>query len=171
MSSFNKVLQKVCNAIFKGFYVFAAFTFAVLLTILLVNVIARNLLGGSIAWIEEISRYIFTWMMFMGIAIGVHYKKHLGVEFIVGLYPQKVRQIVYFISDILTLALFIILAIYGFRYAGKSMRMYSPIMGIPYGVVYLCVPIGAVFSSFYCFARIVQDYFAKPEHEKGDATK
>ena len=44
----------------------------------LINVISRNLLGGSIAWIEEISRYIFTWMMFMGIAIGVHYKKHLA---------------------------------------------------------------------------------------------
>ena len=78
MNSFNKALQKLCNATFKGFYVFAAFTFTVLLTILLVNVISRNLLGGSIAWIEEISRYIFTWMMFMGIAIGVHYKKHLG---------------------------------------------------------------------------------------------
>ena len=81
MNSFNKALQKLCNAIFKGFYLFAAFTFTVLLTILLINVISRNLLGGSIAWIEEISRYIFTWMMFMGIAIGVHYKKHLGVEF------------------------------------------------------------------------------------------
>ena len=63
MNSFNKALQKLCNATFKGFYVFAAFTFTVLLTILLVNVISRNLLGGSIAWIEEISRYIFTWMM------------------------------------------------------------------------------------------------------------
>ena len=56
MNSFNKVLQKLCNAIFKGFYLFAAFTFTVLLTILLINVISRNLLGSSIAWIEEISR-------------------------------------------------------------------------------------------------------------------
>lgn len=126
MNSFNKALQKLCNAIFKGFYLFAAFTFTVLLTILLINVISRNLLGGSIAWIEEISRYIFTWMMFMGIAIGVHYKKHLGVEFVVGLYPAKVKKAAYFISDVLTLVLFIILAIYGFRYAGKSMKMFSP---------------------------------------------
>ena len=159
MNSFNKALQKLCNAIFKGFYLFAAFTFTVLLTILLINVISRNLLGGSIAWIEEISRYIFTWMMFMGIAIGVHYKKHLGVEFVVGLYPAKVKKAAYFISDVLTLVLFIILAIYGFRYAGKSMKMFSPIMGIPYGIVYLCVPIGAIFSTFYCFARIIEDYF------------
>ena len=159
MNSFNKALQKLCNAIFKGFYLFAAFTFTVLLTILLINVISRNLLGGSIAWIEEISRYIFTWMMFMGIAIGVHYKKHLGVEFVA-----------YFISDVLTLVLFIILAIYGFRYAGKSMKMFSPIMGIPYGIVYLCVPIGAIFSTFYCFARIIEDYFVKPE-DKEDSAK
>ena len=128
--------------------------------------ISRNLLGGSIAWIEEISRYIFTWMMFMGIAIGVHYKKHLGVEFVVGLYPDKVKKAAYFISDLLTLILFIVLAVYGFRYAGKSMKMFSPIMGIPYGIVYLCVPIGSVFSIFYCFARIVEDYFTKPEDKE-----
>ena len=170
MNSFNKALQKLCTAIFKGFYLFAAFTFTVLLTILLINVISRNLLGGSIAWIEEISRYIFTWMMFMGIAIGVHYKKHLGVEFVVGLYPAKVKKAAYFISDVLTLVLFIILAIYGFRYAGKSMKMFSPIMGIPYGIVYLCVPIGAIFSTFYCFARIIEDYFVKPE-DKEDSAK
>ena len=134
------------------------------------NITSRNLLGGSIAWIEEISRYIFTWMMFMGIAIGVHYKKHLGVEFVVGLYPAKVKKAAYFISDVLTLVLFIILAIYGFRYAGKSMKMFSPIMGIPYGIVYLCVPIGAIFSTFYCFARIIEDYFVKPE-DKEDSAK
>lgn len=99
----------------------------------------------------------------MGIAIGVHYKKHLGVEFVVGLYPDKVKKAAYFISDLLTLILFIVLAVYGFRYAGKSMKMFSPIMGIPYGIVYLCVPIGSVFSIFYCFARIVEDYFTKPE--------
>ena len=40
MNSFNKALQKLCNAIFKGFYLFAAFTFTVLLTILLINVIS-----------------------------------------------------------------------------------------------------------------------------------
>lgn len=108
--------------------------------------------------------------MFMGIAIGVHYKKHLGVEFVVGLYPAKVKKAAYFISDVLTLVLFIILAIYGFRYAGKSMKMFSPIMGIPYGIVYLCVPIGAIFSTFYCFARIIEDYFVKPE-DKEDSAK
>jgi len=106
----------------------------------------------------------------MGIAIGVHYKKHLGVEFVVGLYPAKVKKAAYFISDVLTLVLFIILAIYGFRYAGKSMKMFSPIMGIPYGIVYLCVPIGAIFSTFYCFARIIEDYFVKPE-DKEDSAK
>ena len=30
MNSFNKALQKLCNAIFKGFYLFAAFTFTVI---------------------------------------------------------------------------------------------------------------------------------------------
>jgi hypothetical protein len=50
MNSFNKALQKLCNAIFKGFYLFAAFTFTVLLTILLINVISESFCQGG-AWI------------------------------------------------------------------------------------------------------------------------
>ena len=37
-------------------------------------------------------------------------------------------------------------------------------------LMYLCVPIGAIFSTFYCFARIIEDYFVKPE-DKEDSAK
>ena len=157
MQAFNEKLQWVSRGIYKVFYVFATFTFAVLLAILLINVFSRNLLDGSIAEIEEGSRFIFTWMMFLGISIGVYYKKHLGVEFLVDLYPKKFRRVIGFISDILMIILFVVLTIYGFKYANSTMKMLSPIMSIPYGLVYLCVPLCGVFSVFYTISKIVND--------------
>ena len=44
MQAFNEKLQWVSRGIYKVFYVFATFTFAVLLAILLINVFSRNLL-------------------------------------------------------------------------------------------------------------------------------
>ena len=167
MQALNRVLQALSKAIYKVFFIFATITFSVLLIILLVNVISRNLLTGSIAEIEEVSRYIFTWAMFMGIAIGVYHKKHLGVDFIMERYPYKLRRIVTLISDLLTLLLFLMLTIYGFRYSSSTMRMYSPILSIPYGVVYLCVPLCGVFSLFYTLSRLVDD-FCNKEEKGGD---
>ena len=82
----DRTLQKLSDFLYRIFYVFITVTFAFLLIILFINVIARNLLGSSIASIEEGSRFVFTWMMFFGIAVGIFKKKHLGVEFLVSRY-------------------------------------------------------------------------------------
>lgn len=105
--------------------------------------------------------------MFLGISIGVYYKKHLGVDFIVGKYPEKFRNAVVLFSDILTFALFLVLTVYGFLYCSSTMQMRSSVMGVPYGFVYLCVPLCGVFSMFYCFAGVMDKYFGK-DAKKGD---
>jgi len=166
MHAFNRILQKISHGIYRCFFVFASITFAVLLTILLVNVFSRNFLSGSITWIEELSKFIFTWMMFMGISIGVYHRKHLGVEFVVGKYPPRLRRAFVLISDLLTIVLFLVLTIFGFKYSASTMRMYSPIMNIPYGLVYLCVPLCGVFSLFYCVAKIIDDLCSGEEKEE-----
>lgn len=167
MHKFNLALQKMSTAIFKFFYVFATLTFSVLLIMLLANVLSRNFFDGAIAWIEESSRFVFTWMMFLGISIGVYYKKHLGVEFIVAHYPPKVKKIVGIFSDLLMLALFIILIVYGFKYSAKTVKMLSPIIGIPYGVVYFCVPFGGILSAFYCLVELLRKIFDDNMNEEG----
>lgn len=167
MHSLNRTLQKISAGIYKVFFVFATVTFAALLIMLLANVFSRNFLTGSITEVEEFSKFVFTWMMFMGISIGVYHKKHLGVEFVVEKYPKKVKRAFSLGSDILTMVLFLILTVYGFKYSASTMRMYSPILHIPYGMVYLCVPLCGIFSLFYCVVRIVDD-FCQSDEKGGD---
>ena len=169
MHSLNRILQKISYGIYKVFFVFATVTFAALLTMLLANVFSRNFLTGSITEVEEFSKFVFTWMMFMGISIGVYHKKHLGVEFVVEKYPKKVRRAFVLMSDILTMVLFLVLTVYGFKYSASTMRMFSPILHIPYGMVYLCIPLCGIFSLFYCVVRIVDD-FCQATEKGGEET-
>lgn len=168
MQALNRMLQWISRGIYKIFFVFATCAFAVLLIILLVNVFSRNFLGGSIAEIEEGSRFIFTWMMFLGISIGVYRKKHLGVEFLVNHYPPKVRRAFTLMSDLLALLLFLVLTVYGFRYSSRTINMRSPIMAVSYGLVYLCVPLCGVFSLFYTFSKIVNE-LCETKEDGGDS--
>ena len=163
MRAFNRKFQKIARGIYKLFFGFATITFSVLLIILLYNVFSRNFLDGSVTWIEEGSKFIFTWMMFLGVSIGVYRKKHLGVEFLVDKYPKKVQHFFAIFNDVFMIVLFLILTIYGFKYSASTMRMYSPIMAIPYGLVYLCVPFCGVLSLFYCIAKIINDLWGDEE--------
>jgi TRAP-type C4-dicarboxylate transport system permease small subunit len=166
MSSFDKALQKISDFLFRIFYVFITATFAFLLIILFINVIARNVVGSSIAAIEEGSRFVFTWMMFFGIAIGVFKKKHLGVEFLVSRYSPKMKRLFSIVSCLLMLILFATLTIYGFIYARSTMTMRSPIMGIRYGLIYLCIPFSGILSIFYCIVDLITTLRYSGKEEK-----
>ena len=166
MASFNRALQKLAKWVFKCFFVFGTVSFAFLLCILFYNVVSRNLLSGAVTWIEEFSRMVFTWMMFLGIAIGVYYRKHLGVDFIVEKYPPKLKTAIGYFSDILMLVLFIVLTIYGFKYCKSTINMRSPALNLRYGRVYLCVPLCGIFSSFYCIVDIFNRVFGDKEEKK-----
>lgn len=167
MAAFNRVVQKIAKIMYKCFFVFGTISFAFLLCILFYNVLSRNLLNGAVTWIEEFSRMVFTWMMFLGISIGVYYKKHLGVDFIVGKYPPKLRRAIDFFSDFLMIVLFVVLTIYGFKYCKSTINMRSPAMNLRYGQVYLCVPLCGIFSTLYCLAGISDKLFGNKE-EKGE---
>ena len=167
MASFNRGLQKVAKGVFKAFFVFGTVSFAFLLCILFYNVVSRNLLSGAVTWIEEFSRMVFTWMMFLGISIGVYYKKHLGVDFIVEKYPPKLRAVIGYVSDFLMIALFVVLAIYGIKYCQKTMNMRSPALNIRYGLVYMCVPLCGIFSTFYCIVDLFDKIFGEKTEEGG----
>ena len=164
MAAFNRTLQKIAKIIYKCFFVFGTIAFTFLIVILFCNVFSRNLLSGAIAWVEELARFVFTWMMFLGIAIGVYYKKHLGVEFLVAKYPKSVQKAVGIFSDILMLILFAVLTIYGFKYSKSTMNMRTPIMNIRYGILYLCVPLCGIFSGIYSIINLVDRFFG--EHDK-----
>ena len=159
-------MQKIAKGIFKAFFVFATLTFTALLGLLLYNVISRNYLGGAVAWIEEGTKFLFCWMMFMGIAIGVYGKKHLGVDFVVSKYPIKTRRVFKIVSDILSIVLFVVLAVYGVKYSAKTMGMLSPIMEIPYGLVYMCVPLCGVFCTFYTVVGMLDDICGNREGDR-----
>ena len=51
----------------------------------------------------------------------------------------------------------------------STMRMFSPILHIPYGMVYLCIPLCGIFSLFYCVVRIVDD-FCQATEKGGEET-
>ncbi len=109
------------------------------------NVIARYFLNSSLAWSEEISRFMLIWLAFLGSYLAFVKNEHLGLDLIVFL-PPKPAVIIRTIAGLLTIiALGIIL------YGGWSVTSFtiqsgwtSPALAIPYGYIYAVVPFCAV---------------------------
>ena len=71
--------------------------------ILFIQVIMRYVFNSSLPWSEELSRYMFIWMVYLGVSYGAKQMKHLKIEAFLSVFPKKWRPYVLILAEILTL--------------------------------------------------------------------
>ena len=83
--------SKVVSALLKLVELSIIVISVLMVTVTLAQVIFRYLLTAPLPWSEELSRYCFVWIVFLGGALGLSRGIHLGVDLFVGMLPEKYR--------------------------------------------------------------------------------
>ena len=71
--------------------------------ILFIQVIARYVFNNSLSWSEESARYLFIWLVFIGISYGSKQMKHLRIDVFLNIFPKKIRPYILVLSDIIVM--------------------------------------------------------------------
>jgi TRAP-type C4-dicarboxylate transport system permease small subunit len=116
--------------------------FAVLVIVVTAAVFARYVLNDSIVWAEELARYLFVWLSFLGGGLGVGSNIHVGVDSLVELMPGRVKAAVQILMELMIVAFTLVLIWAGAEFAAFGMRTEALLIPIPMGYVYLAVPVG-----------------------------
>jgi TRAP-type C4-dicarboxylate transport system permease small subunit len=101
------------------------------------NVFCRFVLGFSLAWAEEFSRFIFIWASFLGVSIAFLKNEHLGVSLFIKKFNLKTRKFIFIGGNILSTVFIVLLLIKGVALVKSTISQCSPAMGISMGWVYL----------------------------------
>lgn len=105
------------------------------------NVIGRYFLGSSIAWAEEVSRFLLIWSVFLGAVLAYSQDEHLALDIVVqNLSPQK-RRLIALIGDILVLFCLMLIFKGGWTLMRDGLDWPAPASDVPYGYVYMIVPV------------------------------
>ncbi len=118
------------------FILFAAMVIAVT-----ANMTSRLLFNRPIIQSDEISRYCFIWLCFIGAVSALGYGEHIGVDLVVKRLPEKLQKGVLVLTHLMMSALSAVCSWYGWIIAGKSLGQMSSVTPIPYGYVVLIMPI------------------------------
>ena len=73
--------------------------FALMVIIIFVQVIMRKA-GNSLSWSEELGKFLFVWISWMGISLGQREGEHIKITMLTDRLPFRLAQIVNIISDI-----------------------------------------------------------------------
>ncbi len=109
--------------------------------IIVIQVIARYVFRNSLSWSEELARYIFIWLIYLGISYGCKLRKHIKIDAALYLFPKAIRKYVVIIGDIIFLGFSAYIAYTGFSYALGQTRV-SSALHIPFQVVYASTFVG-----------------------------
>ncbi len=117
--------------------------------ILIVQVFFRYCLGQSLTWSEELARYLFVWLVYLGIPYGCQMMRHIKIDAGLMLFPKTCRKYVILIGEISFLVLAIVVTYYSWMFVIKQYKfgLVSPAMGIPLWVIYSAPLVGFVLAS------------------------
>lgn len=131
-----------------------ALLLALMVLIVFANVIARYFLQFSLAWSEEISRFMLIWLTFLGAVLAYNKNEHLGLDIILNVTPVKVASLIKVLVNIILIVVLALLFKGGLDLTANTLDSgwTSPAANVSYGFVYTIVPFS--FGSFLYFGTI-----------------
>ena len=96
-------MKQLVHSLLKGFDRLLEVTLVVCMTVMFIfvfiNVMMRLLMNSGIDISEELPRFAFVWMCFVGAVVGMRRHSHLGVDMVVAALPLFGRKVCWGISQ------------------------------------------------------------------------
>jgi len=125
------------------------------------NVVLRYFFNYSITWTEEISRFLFIWVIFLGAVGALRENNHLGFTSLVEKAKRVPKLIMYCTSELLMLGCMILLMLGTVRMSLLSTKTYAPATGMPLSVMYAVGVISSVAMGLIVLGNIFKALFVK----------
>jgi TRAP-type C4-dicarboxylate transport system permease small subunit len=95
---------------------------AVLGLILTAQVVMRFGFGLGYAWMEEIARMLFIWVIFLGAVVGMRRNLHIRVEAGLWIFPSAIRPYAALLGDFVLFAFCLAVAWHGVELAASTLQ-------------------------------------------------
>jgi len=110
------------------------------------QVFFRYILNSGIPWAEELSRFSFIWITFLGASMVLKYDGHISVDTIVRVFPASVRRTAAVVVYVASMCLLGLLVWYGTKLSISAWDTPTSILGWPWGLIYSAVPLGSALA-------------------------
>ena len=153
------MVEKVDRAIWR--LVDLAIFVAVLgMVIFIVIQVGSRLAGQSVPWTEELSRFLFLWTTYLGMAAGFRQGNHPSFGLLGALLPPAGQRALTLVTPVAAAVFFGIVSVYGFGLLRQQISFgeMSPILRIGMWVTTLPLVMGAVLAIFGAVMHALQDH-------------
>lgn len=153
MKKLEKIIDKILSIASIALYLS-------LIIVVAIQIIVR-FTPMTTPWSDEISRYIFVYMICLAGGLSLKHNAYADVDLLFGSFSFGMKKFVYLINQILILIFNIILIISGFQFGKIGELSVSPVTKIPMNIMFISIFVLGIFATFYSIFNIYSFFMDK----------
>ncbi|WP_439257001.1 TRAP transporter small permease subunit [Lonepinella sp. BR2271] len=148
MKSFALLVGKAIEAL-------VVIILATMSVLVFLNVVLRYGFNSSINVTEEVSRYMFVWLAFLGAILAFSENQHVNVTILTQKLSEKGQNILGIVTDSAMLFCCYLILDGGWQQFELNLSNLAPISGLPQGITYLAATVAGALIGVLIIARLV----------------
>ena len=129
-------MNKLMDKLFKGIDYFTGILTGLMVVFVFLNVVLRTFFNSGLTWSEELSRYLFVYVTYIGAISAMRVNGHLGVDTLISRMKPQVQMVMYVVSQTLIAVIMGILIHGSYKMVLQNTASKTAALGIPYSVLY-----------------------------------
>jgi TRAP-type transport system small permease protein len=143
-------LQPLIDRFFKLLELLVVLCLVAMVVMVFGNVVLRYAFNSGITISEEMSRYCFIWLTYLGAMVAMREGGHLGVDTLIKALPLAGKKTCLFLSEVLMLFCNVLFLMGTWKMHELQVTNVSPVVGISmiwiYGIGYVVAVVMALFN-------------------------
>lgn len=117
--------------------------------ILLVQVFFRYVMSSPLIWTEEVARFVFVWLVFIGAAVVTTRNEHIAVTFLSDRLPQPLARFTIRLAALITMTAAAVVAWSSVGFLEATAQLLSPAVQLPMAWVYAAPTLGFILIALH----------------------
>ena len=128
-------VQRIFTSVNKLLNVIMVVCLATMVVLVFGNVVLRYVFHTGITWAEEMSRFMFVWLVFLGAIGALKDNNHLGVDLLVKILPANLKKGAYILSNLIMLYTLWLVLNGSLKMTNHTINSIAPATGLPYAIM------------------------------------
>lgn len=129
-------MSRISRIFFQFLDILLGLLLAIMALMVFVNVVMRYTMNSGLPLSDELSRFAFVWLTFIGAVVVYHHRQHMGMETVVAQFSRRGRLVLMGLSDLLILGCAGVLTHGTWKQLPINASMSAPVSGLSMAWVY-----------------------------------
>ncbi len=128
----------------------------VMTVLVFLQIVFRYVFNVPLGWTEEMARFAFVWVSFLGASALMQLREHINVTVFLERFPLRVQQGCIVAANLLGLLCVYFFLVGGLALASNEWRQLAPATEVRMGWIYLVIPLSASLMGIWVIIQTVE---------------